>query len=86
MSFVFGPFRLSPMRRLLAESDKPVRLGSRAFDILVAPLERPCEQGGWLTLAASRVDLDLCQRRCRIKEAIIMIIMDGLYPFGSRQA
>ena len=26
----FGPFRLLPDRRLLLESDKPVRLGSRA--------------------------------------------------------
>jgi DNA-binding winged helix-turn-helix (wHTH) protein len=42
-SIVFGPFRLSPMQRLLTEGGKPVRLGSRAFDILVALLERPGE-------------------------------------------
>lgn len=42
-SFVFGHFRLFPMQRLLTEADKPVRLGSRAFDILVALLERPGE-------------------------------------------
>jgi DNA-binding winged helix-turn-helix (wHTH) protein len=42
-SFVFGPFRLLPTQRLLTEADKPVQLGSRAFDILVALLERPGE-------------------------------------------
>jgi DNA-binding winged helix-turn-helix (wHTH) protein len=42
-SFVFGHFRLCPGQRLLTEADKPVRLGSRAFDILVALLERPGE-------------------------------------------
>jgi predicted ATPase/DNA-binding winged helix-turn-helix (wHTH) protein len=36
----FGPFRLFPARQLLLEADKPVRLGSRALDILVALLER----------------------------------------------
>ena len=43
MSFVFGPFRLLPMQRLLTKANKPVRLGSRAFEILVALLERPGE-------------------------------------------
>jgi DNA-binding winged helix-turn-helix (wHTH) protein len=42
-SFVFGPFRLFPMQRLLMEADRQVQLGSRAFDILVALLERPGE-------------------------------------------
>ena len=32
----FGPFRLLADQRLLLEGDRPVRLGSRAFDILVA--------------------------------------------------
>jgi DNA-binding winged helix-turn-helix (wHTH) protein len=40
-SILFGPFRLLPRQRLLMEADKPVRLGSRAFDVLVALLERP---------------------------------------------
>src|SRR5476649_1219810 len=39
----FGPFRLLASQRLLLEGDRPVRLGSRAFDILVALLERPGE-------------------------------------------
>jgi DNA-binding winged helix-turn-helix (wHTH) protein len=39
----FGPFRLLPTQRLLLEADKPVRLGSRALDILIALVERPGE-------------------------------------------
>jgi DNA-binding winged helix-turn-helix (wHTH) protein len=39
----FGPFRLLPAQRLLLEGDKPVRLGSRAFDILTALVERAGE-------------------------------------------
>lgn len=37
----FGPFRLDRMQRLLLEGDKPVRIGSRALDILILLLERP---------------------------------------------
>ena len=37
----FGPFRLLPLERLLLKGDEQVRLGSRAFDILVALTERP---------------------------------------------
>jgi predicted ATPase/DNA-binding winged helix-turn-helix (wHTH) protein len=36
----FGPFRLLPAQRLLLEDDKPVRLGSRALDVLIALVER----------------------------------------------
>ena len=39
----FGPFRLFVGRRQLLEGDTPVRLGSRARDILVALVERPGE-------------------------------------------
>ncbi len=35
----FGVFRLLPEQRLLLETDKPVRLGGRAFDILAAAVE-----------------------------------------------
>lgn len=42
-AFLFGAFRLMPRQRLLLEAGKPVHLGSRAFDILVALLERPGE-------------------------------------------
>src|SRR5690349_19319275 len=39
----FGPFRLIAAQRLLLEGDTPVRLGSRAFDILAALVERAGE-------------------------------------------
>jgi predicted ATPase/DNA-binding winged helix-turn-helix (wHTH) protein len=39
----FGPYRLLASQRLLLEGDKPVRLGSRAFDILAALVERAGE-------------------------------------------
>jgi DNA-binding winged helix-turn-helix (wHTH) protein len=39
----FGPFRLLPTQFLLLEGDKPVSLGSRALEILIALLERPGE-------------------------------------------
>src|SRR5258708_23036692 len=42
-AFSFGPFRLFPARRLLLEGEQPVRLGSRAFDILAALVERAGE-------------------------------------------
>jgi DNA-binding winged helix-turn-helix (wHTH) protein len=42
----FGPFRLLAAQRLLLEGGKPVRLGSRAFDILVALVERAGEVVG----------------------------------------
>jgi len=37
----FGTFRLLPGRHLLLEGEKPIRLGSRALDILTALVERP---------------------------------------------
>src|SRR6266404_5217264 len=42
----FGPFRLLTEQRLLLEGDRPVRLGSRAFDILAALVERTGEVVG----------------------------------------
>ena len=42
----FGPFRLLAAQRLLLEGDKSVRLGSRAFDILAALIERAGEVVG----------------------------------------
>jgi DNA-binding winged helix-turn-helix (wHTH) protein len=42
-AIAFGPFRVFLMQRLLTKSDKPIQIGSRAFDILVALLERPGE-------------------------------------------
>ena len=42
----FGPFSLHAEQRLLLEGDRPVRLGSRAFDILVFLVERAEEVVG----------------------------------------
>ena len=39
----FGPFRLSTTERVLEKEGVPVRLGSRALDILIALVERPAE-------------------------------------------
>ena len=36
---LFGPFCLFPTRRLLLEGDRPVRIGSRALEILIALVE-----------------------------------------------
>ena len=37
----FGPFRLFPGERQLFDADKPLSVGSRALDILIALVERP---------------------------------------------
>jgi predicted ATPase/DNA-binding winged helix-turn-helix (wHTH) protein len=39
VTFTFGSFRLTPAQRVLFEDRQPLRLGSRAFDILVALVE-----------------------------------------------
>src|ERR1700722_16200259 len=39
----FGQFQLTPMRRQLLESGRPVKLGARAFDILALLVERAGE-------------------------------------------
>jgi predicted ATPase/DNA-binding winged helix-turn-helix (wHTH) protein len=45
-AWTFGTFRLLPARQTLLEGDQPVRLGSRAFDILVALVEHAGELVG----------------------------------------
>lgn len=42
-AITFGPFHLFQSQQLLLEADKPVRLGSRALEILGALVERPGE-------------------------------------------
>jgi predicted ATPase/DNA-binding winged helix-turn-helix (wHTH) protein len=42
-ALAFGPFRLIPSQKLLLEHDKPVRLGSRALELLIALVERTGE-------------------------------------------
>ncbi len=39
-TFAFGSFRLIPAQRMLLDDGKPLRLGGRAFDILVTLVER----------------------------------------------
>src|SRR5258708_22289825 len=46
LATAFGPFRLLVAQRLLLEGATPVRLGSRAFDILAALVERAGEVVG----------------------------------------
>ena len=41
--FAFGPFQLMPAQRMLLDDGKPVRLGSRALDILIALVEHAGE-------------------------------------------
>lgn len=43
VEYRFGPFLLSPARRALLQAGEPVRLGSRAMDILVALVEQAGE-------------------------------------------
>src|SRR5712671_1594389 len=42
-ALAFGPFRLIPSQKLLIENNKPVRLGSRALELLTALVERAGE-------------------------------------------
>ncbi|HSI56851.1 MAG TPA: winged helix-turn-helix domain-containing protein [Ideonella sp.] len=49
----FGPFRIFRCRRLLLEGEQPVRLGGRAFDILLALLDRAGEVVGKQELLAT---------------------------------
>jgi len=45
-SYAFGPFRLLPAQRTLLDDGKPLRLGSRALDLLIALVERAGETVG----------------------------------------
>jgi DNA-binding winged helix-turn-helix (wHTH) protein len=42
-SLSFGPFELFPQRRALLESGKPLRLGSRALEVLIVLVEHAGE-------------------------------------------
>src|SRR5258708_18855775 len=48
----FGPFRLYPSERVLKKGDKPVKLGSRAFDILLVLVQHAGEVVGHKELVA----------------------------------
>jgi predicted ATPase/DNA-binding winged helix-turn-helix (wHTH) protein len=51
-AIAFGSYRLFPSQRLLLDGEEPVRLGSRALDILIALVERPGEVVGKAELIA----------------------------------
>src|ERR1700728_4609844 len=40
-SIAFGRFRVFPRRRELVADDEPIKLGARAFDLLMALIETP---------------------------------------------
>lgn len=48
----FGPYRVFPGQRLIVENERPLRLGRRAMDILLALLARPGEVLGKQQLMA----------------------------------
>jgi len=52
-ALVFGPFRLLRRHKLLLEGDRPVRLGSRALDVLTMLVSRAGE-------VVSRAELEAC--------------------------
>lgn len=41
LDFAFGPFRVVPGKRLLTKDGTALDIGGRAFDLLIALLERP---------------------------------------------
>src|SRR2546421_8082968 len=45
-ALAFGPFQLIPSQKLVLENGKPVRLGSRALELLIALVERAGEVVG----------------------------------------
>src|SRR5258708_4951619 len=48
----FGPFRLYPSERVLKKADQPVKIGSRAFDILLVLVQHAGEVVGHKELVA----------------------------------
>ena|ERR1700688_4580571 len=40
---VFGPFRVAPLRRIIERDGEPIKIGSRAFDILITLVDRAGE-------------------------------------------
>jgi hypothetical protein len=76
----FGSFRLLPAQRRLLDGNKPVRLGSRALDVLIALVERPNELVSkeqlmtrvWpRTFVHPRTWPSICQR------CVVRCVMDG---------
>ena len=53
-TFIFGSFRLIPAQRVLLDDGKPVRLGSRALDILITLVERTITEAQRLPVVEQR--------------------------------
>ena len=82
--YAFGPFRLIPSRKLLLEGDRPLRLGSRALDILIILVERAGEVVSQEELIARAwPDTAVAESNLRVNVAAIRKILgDG--PAGNR--
>jgi predicted ATPase/DNA-binding winged helix-turn-helix (wHTH) protein len=70
--FAFGRFRLHPAERLLEQDGQPVVIGCRAFDILLALLERPGE------IIPNRVLLERAWRGLTVEEANLRVHIAAL--------
>jgi predicted ATPase/DNA-binding winged helix-turn-helix (wHTH) protein len=68
----FGPFCLLAAQRLLLEGNRPVRLGGRALDILIALLERRGE------LVSKRELMDLVWPNTVVEEGNLKVHVAGL--------
>ena len=49
-SIAFGRFRMLPRRRVLLADGEPIRLGGRAFDLLMALIEKVPEPSSARTI------------------------------------
>src|SRR5215472_8678063 len=79
LTFSFGPFRLSPRRQLLLKGETPVPLGSRAFEILLALVERAGEmvdKNSLMTRAWPDVTVEESNLRAQIT-ALRRVLADG---------
>ena len=79
LTFTFGPFRLSPRRQLLLKGETPVPLGSRAFEILLALVERAGEvvdKDSLMTRAWSDVTVEESNLRTQIT-ALRRVLAEG---------
>jgi DNA-binding winged helix-turn-helix (wHTH) protein len=67
-TFAFGPFQISPKERLLTRNGAPVTIGGRAFDLLVALIERAGQVVGarqlhnlvWPDVVVEEANLRVC--------------------------
>jgi uncharacterized protein GlcG (DUF336 family)/DNA-binding winged helix-turn-helix (wHTH) protein len=82
--FAFGPFVLIPQRQVLLRSEVPVRMGSRALDILTQLVQRPGEVIDKLELIAhvwSGTFVD--ESNLKVNIAAIRKVIDDGVTYGS---